>query len=180
MHRLLHLWIILSLLHAFWWVAGWVRWNPWTQNTTILGGISLGHSYSVYLLSRIAEGLKAKAIELKIEGPYTSWWHMFGGNTFGLLLFGPAVATYRFFDTLNKIERKLNESVQVVPFSRQSHTDPRWSPRLLCSLGQTDADGISFVREVSVYPSDSYPQKNFRFSSLLSVFYYFCSVLWIL
>jgi hypothetical protein len=26
------------------------------------------------------------------------------------LLFGPAVATYRFFDTLNKIERKLNES----------------------------------------------------------------------
>lgn len=27
---------------------------------------------------------------------------------FGVLLFGPAVATYRFFDTLNKIERKLN------------------------------------------------------------------------
>ena len=23
-----------------------------------------------------------------IEGPYTSWWHMFGWNTFGILLFG--------------------------------------------------------------------------------------------
>ena len=57
---------------------------------------------------RIAEELKAKAIELGIEGPYTSWWHMFGWNTFGVLLLGPAVATYRFFDTLNKIERKLN------------------------------------------------------------------------
>ena len=55
-----------------------------------------------------AEELKAKAIELGIEGPYTSWWHMFGWNTFGVLLLGPAVATDRFFDTLNKIERKLN------------------------------------------------------------------------
>ena len=44
----------------------------------------------------------------RIEGPYTSWWHMFGWNTFGVLLLGPAVATDRFFDTLNKIERKLN------------------------------------------------------------------------
>lgn len=26
------------------------------------------------------------------------------------VLFGPAIATYRFFDTLNKIERKLNEN----------------------------------------------------------------------
>ena len=30
-------------------------------------------------------------------------------NQPGFLLFGPSVATYRFFDTLNKIERKLNE-----------------------------------------------------------------------
>ena len=56
----------------------------------------------------IAEELKAKAIDLGIEGPFTSWWHMFGWNTFGVLLMGPAVATWRFFDTLNKIERKLN------------------------------------------------------------------------
>jgi hypothetical protein len=33
---------------------------------------------------------------------------MFGGNTFGVFLMGPAVATWRFFDTLNKIEQKLN------------------------------------------------------------------------
>ena len=73
-------------------------------------GIPTAFIYTLVWMSRIAESLKAKAIELKIEGPYTSWWHMFGWNTFGLLLFGPAVATYRFFDTLNKIERKLNES----------------------------------------------------------------------
>ena len=33
---------------------------------------------------------------------------MFGWNVFGLLLMGPAVATERFFDTLNKVERELN------------------------------------------------------------------------
>ena len=47
--------------------------------------------------------------ELGIEGPYTSWWHMFGWNTFGVLLLGPGVATGRFFNTLNKIEQKLND-----------------------------------------------------------------------
>ena len=46
--------------------------------------------------------------EMGLEGPYTSWWHMFGWNTFGILLFGPAVATHRFFRTLNKIETELN------------------------------------------------------------------------
>ena len=30
--------------------------------------------------------------------------------TFGVLFLGPAIATKRFFDTLNKVERKLNES----------------------------------------------------------------------
>lgn len=73
-------------------------------------GIPTAFIYTLVWMSRIAEGLKNKAIELNIEGPHTFWWHMFGWNTFGLLLFGPAVATYRFFDTLNKIERKLNES----------------------------------------------------------------------
>ena len=34
--------------------------------------------------------------------------HLVGWNVFGLPLMGPAVATWRFFDTLNKIERKLN------------------------------------------------------------------------
>ena len=70
-------------------------------------------------MSNIAEELQNKAIEMGIEGPYTSWWHMFGWNTFGLLLLGPAVATQRFFDTLNKIESRLNE----------------WSPDLVISRG---------------------------------------------
>ena len=72
-------------------------------------GIPTAFIYTLVWMSRIAEELKAKAIALGIEGPHTSWWHMFGWNTFGVLLFGPAVATHRFFDTLNKIERRLNE-----------------------------------------------------------------------
>ena len=67
-------------------------------------------------MARIAEELKAKAIGLGIEGPYTSWRHMFGWNTFGLLLLGPAVATKRFFDTLNKVERKLNANESAPPY----------------------------------------------------------------
>lgn len=64
--------------------------------------------YTLVWMARISEELKAKAIEMGIEGPHTSWWHMFGWNVFGLLLFGPAVATHRFFNTLNKVERELN------------------------------------------------------------------------
>ena len=65
--------------------------------------------YTLVWMARISEELKDKAIELGVEGPYTSYKHMFGWNTLGLLLLGPAVATERFFDTLNKVERRLNE-----------------------------------------------------------------------
>ena len=65
--------------------------------------------YTIHWMAKISEDLKKKAIELKIEGPYTSYKHMFLWNTIGLLLGGPAIATLRFFDTLNKIEKKLNE-----------------------------------------------------------------------
>ena len=71
-------------------------------------GIPTLFLYTLVWMARIAEELKEKAIELGIDGPYTSWWHMFGWNVFGLLLFGPAVATYRFFGTLNRIEIALN------------------------------------------------------------------------
>lgn len=71
-------------------------------------GIPTLFIYTLVWMARIAEVLKAKAVEIGIEGPYTSWWHMFGWNTFGLLLFGPAVATHRFFDTLNRVESELN------------------------------------------------------------------------
>ena len=73
-----------------------------------LKGIPTLFIYTLVWMARISEALKAKAIELEIEGPYTSWWHMFGWNTFGLVLFGPAVATHRFFITLNRIETELN------------------------------------------------------------------------
>lgn len=69
-------------------------------------GIPTLFIYPLVWMARIAEELKKKAIDLGIDGPYTSWWHMFGWNTFGLLLFGPAVATKRFFDTLDKIEER--------------------------------------------------------------------------
>ena len=72
-------------------------------------GIPTLFIYPLIWMARIAEELKSKAFEMGIAGPYTSWWHMFGWNTFGILLFGPAVATHRFFDTLNKIEAALNK-----------------------------------------------------------------------
>ena len=77
-------------------------------------GIPTLFIYTLVWMARIAEELKAKATALSIEGPYTSWWHMFGWNTFGILLFGPAVATHRFFDTLNKVEIKLNRKSERV------------------------------------------------------------------
>ena len=64
-------------------------------------------------MANVSEELKGKAIELGVEGPYTSFRHMFGWNVFGLLLFGPMVATERFFDTLNRVEIRLNELQQV-------------------------------------------------------------------
>ena len=71
-------------------------------------GIPTLFVYTLVWMARIAEELRAKAVELGIEGKLTSFRHMFDWNVFGLLLFGPAVATERFFDTLNKIERELN------------------------------------------------------------------------
>lgn len=71
-------------------------------------GIPTLFIYTLVWMARIAEELKAKALELGIEGPHTSFRHMFDWNVFGLLLFGPAVATHRFFKTLNKIEREMN------------------------------------------------------------------------
>ena len=71
-------------------------------------GIPTLFLYTLVWMARISEELKAKAIDLGLEGPYTSWWHMFGWNTLGILLMGPAVATHRFFGTLNQIEKELN------------------------------------------------------------------------
>ncbi len=71
-------------------------------------GIPTLFIYTLVWMARIAEELKAKALELGIEGKLTSFRHMFDWNVFGLPLCGPAVATWRFFDTLNKVEEELN------------------------------------------------------------------------
>ena len=83
------------------------RTRPYWQ--AYLLGIPTLFIYPLVWMARIAEELKAKAVELGVEGPYTSFRHMFGWNVFGLLLLGPGVSTKRFFDTLNKVERRLNE-----------------------------------------------------------------------
>lgn len=72
-------------------------------------GIPTLFVYTLVWMALIAEDLKKKAIELGIEGKHTSFWHMFGWNEFGVLFFGPMIATYRFFNTLNKIEIELNK-----------------------------------------------------------------------
>ena len=71
-------------------------------------GIPTLFIYPLIWMAGIAEELKAKAADLGIPGPHTSWRHMFGWNIFGLPLMGPAVATMRFFDTLNRVEDRIN------------------------------------------------------------------------
>ena len=65
-------------------------------------GIPTLFIFPLVWMARIAEELKTNALEMGVQGPHTSWWHMFGWNTFGLLLFGRAVATHRCFSTLGK------------------------------------------------------------------------------
>ena len=71
-------------------------------------GIPTMFIYPLIWMARISEELKEKALDLGVPRPYTSWWHMFGWNVFGLPLMGPAVATHRFFRTLNLVEQELN------------------------------------------------------------------------
>lgn len=78
-------------------------WKVW------LLGIPTAFLFPLFWMAGIANELKQKAIAMDIEGPYTSWWHMVLWNTLGMLFGGPGISTKRLFDTLNKIERKLNE-----------------------------------------------------------------------
>ncbi len=71
-------------------------------------GIPTLFIYTLVWMAWIAEELKAKALGLGVEGPYTSWRHMFWWNLLGCLCCGPMIATKRFFDTLNKVEAELN------------------------------------------------------------------------
>ena len=72
-------------------------------------GIPTFFIYTLVWMAKIAGELREKALSLGIEGKLTSFRHMFCWNMFGLPVFGPMIATERFFDTLNKVERKLNE-----------------------------------------------------------------------
>ena len=80
-------------------------------------GIPTLFIYPLIWMSRIAEELKERAIALNISGPYTSWGHMFGWNIFGLPLMGHAVATHRFFNTLNRVEDELNHRMNRTPIT---------------------------------------------------------------
>ncbi|MBQ6452424.1 MAG: DUF4234 domain-containing protein [Solobacterium sp.] len=71
-------------------------------------GIPTLFIYTLVWMAQIAEELKAKAEELGIEGKHTSFRHMFCWNVFGILCFGPMIATHRFFNTLNRVEEELN------------------------------------------------------------------------
>ena len=71
-------------------------------------GIPTLFIYPLIWMGQIADELRIIAVDMGIPGPYTSFRHMVCWNTIGLPLFGPSVATMRFFDTLNKIERELN------------------------------------------------------------------------
>ncbi|MBQ2062799.1 MAG: hypothetical protein II458_09055 [Oscillospiraceae bacterium] len=82
------------------------RIRPYWQ--AYLLGIPTLFIYTLVWMARIAEELKAKAIEMGVEGPHTSWQHMFWWNMLGCPCCGPMIATGRFFDTLNKVERELN------------------------------------------------------------------------
>ena len=83
------------------------RVRPYWQ--AYLLGIPTLFIYTLVWMADIAEELKAKAIDLGIEGPHTSWCHMFWWNMLGCLCFGPMIATFRFFRTLNGIENELNQ-----------------------------------------------------------------------
>lgn len=76
-------------------------------------GIPTLFIYTLVWMARIAEELKDKAIRMGIDGPHTSFRHMFWFNILGCLIFGPMIATHRFFNTLNQIEYALNQDASA-------------------------------------------------------------------
>ena len=76
-------------------------------------GIPTLFLYPLVWMGRISEALKEKMRTLGLAGPYPSWRHMVLWNTLGLPLFGPAVATKRFFDALFRTEREMDRRAQL-------------------------------------------------------------------
>jgi len=77
-----------------------------------LKGIPTLFIYTLVWMAKVAEKLKEKALKMGIEGKLTSYKHMFNWNVFGVLCFGPMIATERFFDTLNRVEKELNRRAE--------------------------------------------------------------------
>ena len=77
-----------------------------------LKGIPTLFIYTLVWMAKVAEELKEKALNMGIEGKLTSYKHMFNWNVFGVLCFGPMIATERFFDTLNRVEKELNRRAE--------------------------------------------------------------------
>ena len=73
-------------------------------------GIPTLFIYPLVWMADISDELGAKAAELGIDGPVTSWRHMFWWNMLGCLCFGPMIATHRFFRTLDAVEERLRTS----------------------------------------------------------------------
>lgn len=73
-------------------------------------GIPTLFIYPLVWMADISDELGAKAAELGIDGPVTSWRHMFWWNMLGCLCFGPMIATHRFFRTLDAVEEHLRTS----------------------------------------------------------------------
>ena len=80
-------------------------------------GIPTLFLYTLVWMAKISEALREKALELGIAGAHTSFRHMFGWNVFGILAFGPMIATKRFFFTLNQIEIELNRRADIAEAS---------------------------------------------------------------
>ena len=75
-------------------------------------GIPTLFLYTLVWMARISGELRARAVGLGIGGKLTSFRHMFWWNLLGCPIFGPMIATQRFFDTLNRVEKELNERAE--------------------------------------------------------------------
>ncbi|MBQ9308048.1 MAG: hypothetical protein IJ229_09000 [Clostridia bacterium] len=70
-------------------------------------GIPTLFIYPLIWMAHICEELRQIATDLDLPGPHTSFKHMVLWNLVGLPLMGPAVATHRFFRTLDAIQNTL-------------------------------------------------------------------------
>lgn len=77
-------------------------------------GIPTLFIYTMYWISKVSKDLNNKAKELNIKGHLITFNEMFYLNLFGMwIIIGALIATYHFFDTLNKIEIALEQKKHI-------------------------------------------------------------------